>query len=193
MSKNKKALLLIMDGIGINDNHHGNAVHHAKKPNLTHLFNTYPHTTLEASGISVGLPENQMGNSEVGHLNIGAGRIVYTGLSLINKELENGMFYKNDAFLSAINHARKNNGKIHIIGLVSKGGVHSSYEHLLGLIKLIKNSSIEAALHIFSDGRDVQQQSLISDLTDLLPKLEEAKIKLGSISGRYYAMDRDKN
>ncbi|MDR2829068.1 MAG: 2,3-bisphosphoglycerate-independent phosphoglycerate mutase, partial [Mycoplasmataceae bacterium] len=192
MSK-KKVILLIMDGIGISEKEKGNAVFHAQKPHLEYLRNTYPHTTLYASGTYVGLPENQMGNSEVGHLNIGAGRIVYTGLSLINKELETGEFYSNEAFLKAIQHAKENNSKVNIIGLVSKGGVHSSFEHIKALIHLLHKNGVAGVLHAFSDGRDVATNSFLSDLKELLPLLDECNVKLGSISGRYYGMDRDKN
>jgi 2,3-bisphosphoglycerate-independent phosphoglycerate mutase len=126
LNKVNKSILIIMDGVGVREETHGNAFALANKPNLDYLFKTYPNTTLLASEEAVGLPHGQMGNSEVGHLNIGAGRIVYTGLSLINKEISDGTFFKNVAFLNAIDHALKNNSKLHIIGLCSHGGVHSS-------------------------------------------------------------------
>jgi 2,3-bisphosphoglycerate-independent phosphoglycerate mutase len=122
----KKVILLIMDGIGINQNTKGNAVSAANTPNLDYLFNNYPHSLLEASGKEVGLPPNQVGNSEVGHLNIGAGRVVYTGLSIINNAIENKSFFSNQAFLDAIKNCKENNSTLHLVGLVSHGGVHSS-------------------------------------------------------------------
>jgi 2,3-bisphosphoglycerate-independent phosphoglycerate mutase len=132
----KKTILIIMDGIGLRNVREGNAVALANKPNLDMLMQKYPHTQLLASEEAVGLPRGQMGNSEVGHLNIGAGRIVYTGLSLISKDLQKGTFYNNTAFLAAINHAKKNQSKLHIMGLASFGGVHSNLEHILALFKL---------------------------------------------------------
>jgi 2,3-bisphosphoglycerate-independent phosphoglycerate mutase len=189
----KKAILVIMDGVGISPKTRGNAVFSAIKPNLDKLLAKYPNTVLEASGKAVGLPQNQMGNSEVGHLNIGAGRIVYTGLSIINNELENGQFYTNDAFAKAIAHVKSNNSKLHVMGLVSHGGVHSSFEHIVGLIKLAHKNNIKSIIHIFSDGRDVAPESIINDLNELTPILKENNAVIGTISGRYYAMDRDKN
>jgi 2,3-bisphosphoglycerate-independent phosphoglycerate mutase len=157
------------------------------------LWNKYPHTTLLASEEAVGLPIGQMGNSEVGHLNIGAGRIVYTGLSLINKDLKDGGFYHNDAFLKAINHAKQNKSKLHIMGLTSFGGVHSNLEHIIGLLKLGYENNVPVVLHAFGDGRDVPPMTLKNDFTKaILPAIKQYQAKLGVISGRYYAMDRDK-
>jgi 2,3-bisphosphoglycerate-independent phosphoglycerate mutase len=135
----------------------------------------------------------QMGNSEVGHLNIGAGRIVFTGLSIINNAVETGDYYKNEAFLEAINHAKKNNGKVHIFGLISDGGVHSSLNHIENFIKLCKIQNANAVLHIVTDGRDVPPQSIETYLDSLTPICEKSNVKIGSIGGRYFAMDRDKN
>jgi 2,3-bisphosphoglycerate-independent phosphoglycerate mutase len=141
----------------------------------------------------VGLPKGQMGNSEVGHLNIGAGRIVYTGLSLINKDLQDGHFYQNDGFLKAIEHAKTNKSKLHIMGLTSFGGVHSNLEHIIALLKLGHEHNIPVVLHAFGDGRDVPPMTLGNDfLKTILPAVEKYHAKIGMISGRYYAMDRDK-
>jgi 2,3-bisphosphoglycerate-independent phosphoglycerate mutase len=182
-----------MDGIGLRNVREGNAVALANKPNLDMLMQKYPHTQLLASEEAVGLPKGQMGNSEVGHLNIGAGRIVYTGLSLINKELSSGDFYKNKAFLAAIEHAKKHNSKLHIMGLASFGGVHSNLEHILGLFKLTKEQQVATIFHAFGDGRDVPPKTLANDFKNIIgPALKANDIKLGIISGRYYAMDRDK-
>jgi 2,3-bisphosphoglycerate-independent phosphoglycerate mutase len=133
-----------------------------------------------------------MGNSEVGHLNIGAGRIVYTGLSLINKELQDSHFYKNEAFLKAINYTKQHKSKLHIMGLCSHGGVHSNLEHILALIKLAHNNNIPCVLHVFGDGRDVEPKTLINDIKEIESCIKENNAKIGMISGRYYSMDRDK-
>ncbi|MDR3257626.1 MAG: 2,3-bisphosphoglycerate-independent phosphoglycerate mutase, partial [Mycoplasmataceae bacterium] len=189
----KKTILIIMDGVGWRNHKQGNAVALANKPNIDMLWNKYPHTTLLASEEAVGLPIGQMGNSEVGHLNIGAGRIVYTGLSLINKDLKDGGFYHNDAFLKAINHAKQNKSKLHIMGLTSFGGVHSNLEHIIGLLKLGYENNVPVVLHAFGDGRDVPPMTLKNDFTKaILPAIKQYQAKLGVISGRYYAMDRDK-
>jgi len=182
-----------MDGVGISPKDKGNAVKQAKTPNLDKLYNDYPHICLEASGKAVGLPTNQMGNSEVGHLNIGAGRVVYTGLSIIDKAIEDGSFYTNDAFKNAIAHCKKYNSKFHILGLVSHGGVHSCWEHIIELIKLAHINNVNSVLHIITDGRDVAPQSFLNDWKTLKPILEENNCKWGSVVGRYWAMDRDKN
>ncbi len=181
-----------MDGYGLNNKKENNAVALANKPNIDKLLSLYPHTTLNASEEYVGLPKGQMGNSEVGHLNIGAGRVVYTGLSLINKELEDGKFFENVAFKKAIEHVKQNNSKLHILGLCSNGGVHSNLSHILALIELAKKNDVQPILHCFADGRDVDPKSLINDLPKIIDKLNECNGKLATISGRYYAMDRDK-
>ncbi|MDR0674680.1 MAG: 2,3-bisphosphoglycerate-independent phosphoglycerate mutase [Mycoplasmataceae bacterium] len=189
----KKTILIIMDGIGLRNVREGNAVALANKPNLDMLMQKYPHTQLLASEEAVGLPRGQMGNSEVGHLNIGAGRIVYTGLSLISKDLQKGTFYNNTAFLAAINHAKKNQSKLHIMGLASFGGVHSNLEHILALFKLAHDWQVETVFHAFGDGRDVPPKTLLNDFIQTIsPALQNNSIKLGVIAGRYYAMDRDK-
>ena len=190
--KNKKVLLAILDGYGYSSTHHGNAIYLAKTPNLDYLMKTYSHELINASSEYVGLPQNQMGNSEVGHLNIGAGRIVYTGLSLIDNAIKTHQFEKNKAFLDAFKHVKTNNSKLHIMGLVSHGGVHSSYLHITELIKLASKNGLQPIVHIFADGRDVNPYSFVKDLEDFSKVCNQANAKIATISGRYYAMDRDK-
>ena len=187
----KKVALIILDGFGLRQETHGNAIALAKKPSIDMLFQTFPMTRLEASGPGVGLPKGQMGNSEVGHLNIGAGRIAYAGLSLIDKNIEDGSFQNNKAFKEAFQHVIKNNSKLHIWGLTSFGGVHSSLNHILKLIESAKKANIPTVIHCIGDGRDVDPHSLINDINKVIAVCSE-KIKIGTISGRYYAMDRDK-
>ncbi|MHA6259943.1 2,3-bisphosphoglycerate-independent phosphoglycerate mutase [Sporosarcina sp. CAU 1771] len=186
--------LIILDGFGLREETLGNAVAQAKKPNYDLLWNNFPHTTLTACGEAVGLPEGQMGNSEVGHLNIGAGRIVYQNLTRINKSIREADFFDNETLIKAIEHAKQNNTALHLMGLLSDGGVHSHYEHLFALLKLAKLNGIEKVfVHGFLDGRDVAPQSAL----DYIEQTEEAMKVIGvgkfaTISGRYYAMDRDK-
>ncbi|WP_027121805.1 2,3-bisphosphoglycerate-independent phosphoglycerate mutase [[Mycoplasma] imitans] len=187
----KKALLMILDGYGISNHTHGNAVKNAHTPHLDSLMKDNPTIMLGASGEDVGLPKNQIGNSEVGHLNIGTGRIIYTGLSLINKEIEDKKFFNNQALLNAIQHAKKNKSKLHILGLVSKGGVHSHINHIYAIMEMAHQHGVLSVLHIFGDGRDVPPTQLLSDLDELLRKAKATNTKIGSISGRFYAMDRD--
>lgn len=185
-------MLLILDGIGYNKETHGNAVALAKAPMLNTLLKEYPHSLLQSSGLAVGLPQGQMGNSEVGHLNIGAGRVVFTGLSLINKDIKEGNYFKNKAFLVAKDHVIKNDSKLHIIALISNGGVHSSFEHIMGLVDFAIMNKIPTVLHCISDGRDVDPHSFAEDIEIITKKIaKEKNIKLGMIAGRYYAMDRD--
>lgn len=190
----KKILLCIMDGIGYSNIEKGNAVINAKTPNLDKLESMYPHNYIEASGIYVGLPNGQMGNSEVGHLTIGSGRIVYQNLELINKSISNNEFYNNKSFINAINHAKKNNSKLHIMGLLSDGGVHSHINHFKELLKICKNENFENVyFHIFTDGRDTFPNSSINYLDDLNKTINKYSLgSIATISGRYYAMDRDK-
>ena len=188
----RKVLLAILDGYGYSSNHHGNAIHLAKTPNLDYLMKTYSHELIQTSSEYVGLPQNQMGNSEVGHLNIGAGRIVYTGLALIDNAIKTHEFENNKAFIKAFNHVKTNNSKLHIMGLVSHGGVHSSYLHITELIKLADKNGLQPIVHIFTDGRDVDPHSFIKDLEDFTKICNHANAKIATISGRYYAMDRDK-
>ena len=191
----KPVILCILDGFGYRENHHGNAVYQAKKPNLDAFFNKYPTTLIDASGMAVGLPEGQMGNSEVGHLNIGAGRIVYQSLTLLNKKVQDGTFNTNECYLKAIEHTKKHNSKLHIFGLLSDGGVHSHINHIIAAIKMAKlNGASDVFVHAFMDGRDVDPQAGPSYVQQILDCFEEEQFgKLADISGRYYAMDRDKN
>ena len=186
-------VLIILDGFGIRESKVGNAVAAANLSVFNKLKNEYPYTEINASGLAVGLPEGQMGNSEVGHLNIGAGRIVYQELTRISKAIEDGDFYENQVFLDAIQHVKDNNKKLHLMGLVSDGGVHSHIEHLYSLLELAKQQGLEEVhIHCFLDGRDTPPQSARDYISDLVEKTKELGIgKIATISGRYYAMDRD--
>ena len=188
-----KTLLMILDGYGINPNTKGNAIQAAKTPNLDYYQNKYPLARLKTSGKSVGLPDGIMGNSETGHLNIGAGRVVYQLNTLIDSKIESGEFFENEALLKAINHAKENNSNLHIMGLISDGGVHSSLKHLYALIRLCKQENFSNVfIHCFMDGRDTLPNSGIGFVNDLIAYLEEQKTgRIGSIMGRFYAMDRD--
>lgn len=181
--------LIILDGYGISKETNGNAVKLANSPFLEKLFNEYPHSTLKTSGEAVGLPKGQMGNSEVGHLNLGAGRVVYQSLSRINKSIEEGDFFNNQAFLNAFAHAEKNNSKVHVFGLVSDGGVHAYPAHIKALFKLGERFDTPMYLHAFMDGRDTPPTAGKSYLKALI----DQQIKVATVSGRYYAMDRDNN
>ena len=181
--------LIIMDGYGLAPASSSNAVSLAKKPFLDQLFKDYPSNTLQASGEYVGLPDGQMGNSEVGHLNLGAGRIVYQSLTRINVAIKDGSFFKNQAFLDAIAHAKKNNSNLHIFGLVSDGGVHSYPTHIKALHDLAVSQGVTPYLHAFMDGRDTPQTAGLGYLKDLM----DGGMKVATVSGRYYAMDRDNN
>lgn len=187
---NKKfAALIIMDGYGLAPASDSNAVSLAKKPFLDQLFKDYPSNTLNTSGEAVGLPDGQMGNSEVGHLNLGAGRVVYQSLTRINVAIKDGSFFKNKAFLDAIKHTKKHNSKLHIFGLVSDGGVHSYPKHISALHDLAVSQGIKPYLHAFMDGRDTPQMSGLGYLKDLI----DHGMQVATVSGRYYAMDRDNN
>ena len=195
MNKNfKKTVLLILDGYGLSDIQEGNAIKLAKTPNLDFLFNKYKWVKLNASGLAVGLPEGQMGNSEVGHLNIGAGRVVYQELTRITKSIKDGDFFENKDLLAAVNNSKKNNSSLHIYGLVSSGGVHSHIEHLYALIELAKKNNLKKVyVHAFLDGRDTPPDSGKNFIIDLENKLKDIGVgEIASIMGRYYAMDRDK-
>ena len=189
----KPALLLILDGWGIADSGPSNAISQAQTPNLDSYYASFPHTSLEAAGESVGLPHGEAGNSEVGHLNLGAGRIVYQDLPRINAAISDGSFLKNKALNDAISHVKKNNSVLHLIGLIGSGGVHSSIEHLYALLWLIKQSEVkDVYLHLFTDGRDSPPSSALQFLKELEIKLREIKIgHVSTITGRYYSMDRD--
>ncbi|PZW01515.1 2,3-bisphosphoglycerate-independent phosphoglycerate mutase [Metamycoplasma auris] len=191
MSK-KKIILTIIDGLGLREEKQGNAYAQASHPTFDYLFKMCPNSVLHASGQYVGLPKNQIGNSEVGHLNIGAGRIVYTGLSLINKSIEDNTFFDNEILNQIINNSIKKNKTLHLMGLLSNGGVHSLDNHLFEILKLANKKGLKkVSIHIFGDGRDVKPQS-IKDSLDILNKLStEFNYPISSISGRFYAMDRD--
>lgn len=188
-----KVLLAIMDGWGISSEHEHNAIYESGAPNFNKITEKYPNITIYADGEHVGLPEGQMGNSEVGHLNLGAGRIVYQELTRINKSIRDGEFFENETLLKAILHARENNSSLHFMGLVSDGGVHSSMGHLFALIDLAKQHNLEKVyVHAFLDGRDTPPQSAITYLKEVEDKLsKEGLPKIATVSGRYYAMDRD--
>ena len=194
MSK-KPVVLMILDGYGLNDRADHNAVAEAKTPVMDKLMAEYPFVRGNASGMAVGLPDGQMGNSEVGHLNMGAGRIVYQELTRITKEIQDGTFFENEALLKAVNNCKKNNSSLHFFGLLSDGGVHSHNTHLYGLLELAKRNGLEKVyVHAFLDGRDTPPASGKGFAEDL--EAEMAKIgvgKIASVTGRYYAMDRDNN
>lgn len=189
----KPVVLCIMDGFGIREEANGNAIKAAKTPNLTSLFNNNPFTTIGASGLDVGLPDGQMGNSEVGHTNIGAGRVVYQMLVKISKSITDGDFFEIPALKSAIENCKKNNSALHLIGLLSDGGVHSHIEHLYGLLELAKKNGLEKVyVHGLMDGRDVSTTSGVGFVKDLQNKMAEIGVgKIATLAGRYYAMDRD--
>ncbi|WP_227937327.1 2,3-bisphosphoglycerate-independent phosphoglycerate mutase [Alkalihalobacillus deserti] len=193
MSK-KPVALIILDGFAMRDEVKGNAVAQAKKPNFDRYWNQYPHATLEAQGEAVGLPEGQMGNSEVGHLNIGAGRVVYQSLTRVNLSIREGDFFENQTFLDAMNHAKAKNSALHVYGLLSDGGIHSHVDHLFALLELAKRENVEKVyVHGFLDGRDVGQTSAEVYVRGLQSKLEDLGVgELASLHGRYYAMDRDR-
>ena len=190
----KLMMLMILDGFGINEKEQGNAVKLAKKPNIDKLLKTCPTTTIYTSGLKVGLPEGQMGNSEVGHTNIGAGRIVYQELTKITKSIEDGDFFSNQALNRAIENCKKYNSNLHVMGLLSDGGVHSHERHLYAILELAKRKDFDNVyVHCFMDGRDTPPTSGEAYITKLEEKIKEKGVgKIASISGRFYAMDRDK-
>ena len=190
----KLFMLMILDGFGIAPAGPGNAVAKAYKPNLDEIFSKYPHTQLKASGLAVGLPEGQMGNSEVGHLNIGAGRVVYQELTRISKAIDDGVFAGNAALNDAINHCRETGGALHVMGLLSDGGVHSHISHIKAVVSLAFSHNVSPIyVHCFMDGRDVPPTSginYIKEMENFLSDIDGAST--GVVAGRYYAMDRDK-
>ena len=190
----KPLVLMILDGFGYNESDYGNAIRAAKMPNLDKIRETCPKTIIGASGLDVGLPEGQMGNSEVGHTNIGAGRIVYQPLMRITNAVRDGSFFENEALCCAIENCKENDSALHILGLLSDGGVHSHLEHIFGLIDMAKKNGLSKVyLHCFMDGRDVPPSSGKSYVEKLQAKLSETGIgKIASVGGRYYGMDRDK-
>jgi 2,3-bisphosphoglycerate-independent phosphoglycerate mutase len=190
----KPVALIILDGFALRNEEYGNAVAQAKKPNFDRYWNEHAHATLTASGEAVGLPEGQMGNSEVGHLNIGAGRIVYQSLTRVNLAIREGEFEENATIVGAIAHAKENNKKLHAFGLLSDGGVHSHIEHLYAILRLAKKQGLdEVYIHGFLDGRDVGPQTARKYIEALQEQIKEVGIgKIATLSGRYYSMDRDK-
>ncbi len=190
---NKKVLLVILDGWGIATNPKVSAIDAAQTPYINSLYRTYPHSKLEASGLAVGLPEGQMGNSEVGHMNIGAGRVVYQDLVRVNKAIEEKELDQNPVLLRAFDYAKANQKTFHLMGLVSDGGVHSHLSHLKGITAIAKNNGVkDLFIHAFLDGRDTDPRGGAGYLTDLQNHLSKTTGKIASVIGRYYAMDRDK-
>lgn len=187
-------VLMILDGFGLNDRHDGNAIYQANTPNIDALEKNYPFVKGYASGLAVGLPDGQMGNSEVGHMNMGAGRIVYQELTRITKEIEDGDFFKNPALLAACENCRKKDSALHMWGLVSDGGVHSHNTHLYGLLELAKREGLKKVyVHCFMDGRDTSPISGKGYVEELAEKMKEIGVgRIASVTGRFYAMDRDK-
>lgn len=194
MDAKKPVALIILDGFGLSENKEGNAVEAARKPTIDWLWENCPSATLRASGESVGLMAGQMGDSNVGHLNIGAGRIVYQDVARISKAIKEGEFFKNEQLLKAINHAKENSTKLHLMGLVSPGGVHSHSMHLYALLQMAKEHGLQDVyVHAFLDGRDVPPSSAAEYLAELEAEIEKIGVgKIATISGRYYAMDRDR-
>jgi 2,3-bisphosphoglycerate-independent phosphoglycerate mutase len=188
-----KVLLIIMDGWGLGKVKSSDAIQNANVPFVSSLYNRYPNTTLVTCGESVGLPDGQMGNSEVGHLNLGAGRIVYQELQRINVAIREGEFQKNATLLQAISHAKHNNKNLHLLGLVSDGGVHSHINHLKAICDVCKKEGLQNVfIHAFTDGRDTDPKSGLGFISELQSHLDQTTGKIATVSGRYYAMDRDK-
>lgn len=189
----KPVVLCILDGVGITSKQEGNAFYAAKKPVFDRLWKEYPHSLLEASGEDVGLPIGQMGNSEVGHMNLGAGRVVYQPLEFINKSISDGSFYKNEKILETIDFVKSNGSSLHLLGLLSDGGIHSHISHLLTLLEICKEKNVKKVyIHVFTDGRDTLPDSSMTYFKILEDKIEELGVgHIATISGRYYAMDRD--
>src|SRR5215471_14246821 len=189
----KKAILVIMDGWGLGKVRSADAIQNAKTPFVSSLYTKYPNTTLVTCGEPVGLPDGQMGNSEVGHLNLGAGRIVYQELQRINVAVRDGSFVKNEVLLDAIRLAGKNKKKLHLLGLVSDGGVHSHINHLKAIVSLCAQEGLkDVFIHAFTDGRDTDPKSGLGFIKDLQQHLNKTTGKIATVNGRYYAMDRDK-
>jgi 2,3-bisphosphoglycerate-independent phosphoglycerate mutase len=190
----RPVILVILDGFGINPRTQGNAVAHATMPHWRTLLETYPHSHLSMSGADVGLPDGQMGNSEVGHMILGAGRIVYQDLTLIHKDIDEGSFYRNQVLLAGLRTTRERSGRLHLLGLLGDGGVHSHQRHMEALIEMARREGVpHVYLHLFLDGRDTPPNSAAQFLLDLSEKLKAyPQVKIATVSGRYYAMDRDR-
>jgi len=194
LSTQQPVILVILDGFGINPRKEGNAIANASMPNMDRLLRTYPNASLSMSGLDVGLPAGQMGNSEVGHMILGAGRIVYQDLTLIHKDIDEGGFYKNEVLLSALRKTRDESGRLHLMGLLGDGGVHSHQRHMEALIEMARRENLPAIyLHLFLDGRDTPPKSAEQFMLRLNEKLKAwPNVRIAMLSGRYYAMDRDK-
>ncbi len=192
MNSTEKAMLIILDGWGIAQDKTVSAIDQANTPFFDSLIKTYPNSQILTDGLHVGLPNGQMGNSEVGHMNLGAGRVVYQDLVKINKAIKEQTFEKEQVILDTIKYAQKNNKPIHFLGLVSNGGVHAHIEHLKALITIADKANIQSYIHVFTDGRDVDPNSAIDFISELNHFIENKKSSIASIIGRYYAMDRDK-
>jgi 2,3-bisphosphoglycerate-independent phosphoglycerate mutase len=194
MSKKQPTALIILDGFALREETDGNAVAQAEKPNFDRYWSAYPHATLQACGLAVGLPEGQMGNSEVGHLNIGAGRVVYQSLTRVNLSIEDKSFFENEEFKGAMEHVKEKGTALHLYGLVSDGGIHSHIKHLFALLEMAAKEQVEKVyVHAFLDGRDVGPTTAQTYLDQLENKMKELGTgQLATVQGRYYAMDRDK-
>lgn len=189
----KKVILVIMDGWGLGQVYDADAIRHAKTPFVSSLYDRYPNTTLTTCGELVGLPDGQMGNSEVGHLNLGAGRIVYQELQRINVAIRDGEFGKNQGIINAIQKSKTTGRPLHLLGLVSDGGVHSHTTHLKALLTLCAAEGLQNVfVHAFTDGRDTDPKSGLAFLSDLQEHMNSTTGKIATVTGRYYAMDRDK-
>ncbi|MDH5394593.1 MAG: 2,3-bisphosphoglycerate-independent phosphoglycerate mutase, partial [Gammaproteobacteria bacterium] len=187
----RNTILIILDGFGVNPSKINNAVAEADTPRIDEYFSLYPHTVLEACGNAVGLPEGQMGNSEVGHMTLGCGSVIRQDLVRIDDAIESGEFFTNSALCSAIEEAKKSERPMHLLGLVSDGGVHSHTNHLLALIEMCKRSGIKPVVHMIADGRDTAPRSAHQFIEKIVEPLEDAGGVIATICGRYYAMDRD--
>ncbi|MDI3257841.1 MAG: 2,3-bisphosphoglycerate-independent phosphoglycerate mutase [Kyrpidia sp.] len=194
MNRPTPVALIILDGFGLREEREGNAVALARTPNFDRYWHTYPHTRLEASGEAVGLPAGQMGNSEVGHLNLGAGRIVYQDLTRVSKAIRDGEFFRNPVLLAAMHHVKARDSRLHLTGLVSDGGVHSHIEHLFALLEMAKREEVHRVfVHAILDGRDVLPESARIYLRQVTERMKELGVgRIATIQGRYYAMDRDR-
>ncbi|VAW77910.1 2,3-bisphosphoglycerate-independent phosphoglycerate mutase [hydrothermal vent metagenome] len=188
----QRALLVILDGFGMNPSPINNAVVEASTPNIDQYLGDWPHTVLKASGRAVGLPEGQMGNSEVGHLTLGSGSVVRQDLVIINDAIADSSFFTNDTLLKAVTHAGRHRRPVHLLGLVSRGGVHSHMDHLFALMELCHRHQARPCLHIITDGRDTPPKQAIQDVDELLQKLDQYNGFIGTVSGRFWAMDRDR-
>ncbi|ADG06818.1 2,3-bisphosphoglycerate-independent phosphoglycerate mutase [Kyrpidia tusciae] len=194
MNRPRPVALIILDGFGLREEREGNAVAQARKPNFDRYWKEYPHTQLQASGEAVGLPAGQMGNSEVGHLNLGAGRVVYQDLTRVSKAIREGDFFRNPALLGAMRHVKERDSRLHLAGLLSDGGVHSHIEHLFALLEMARREGAgRVFVHAFLDGRDVLPESARVYVRQLMDRMRELGVgRIATLSGRYYAMDRDR-